>query len=137
VSIVTPDTSPARPPRDRGRPVRGGFDDLPLFRRNDPETSRRAGANALNFARGHQARILAALAAGPGTKDDVAERCGLSDQQVIRRMADLRRKGLVSPGTGSGRSVTGNRETVWRLTEPMECSSPPGRPAARACGQSR
>ncbi len=101
----------------RAQPHRGpAFDELPLFRRDDPETSRAAGHNAPKFARGHEARILAALADGPGTKDELAERCGLTDQQVIRRMRGLEQAGLVET-TGTTRlSASGRQERVYRVT---------------------
>jgi hypothetical protein len=60
---------------------------LPLFRRTGPVTSKIAGTMAREFKGDHERRILEALAAGPGTKDEIAGRCGLSEQQVIRRRA--------------------------------------------------
>jgi predicted ArsR family transcriptional regulator len=92
--------------------------DLPLValcRRNDPPTSRSAAANAPTFAGSHEERILAALAAGPGTKDELAGRCGLTEQQVARRMHELRRRGLVVE-IGEAVSPTGNREMRYRIT---------------------
>jgi hypothetical protein len=52
--------------------------DLPLFRRADPVTSKIAGTMAREFKGDHERQILEALAAGPGTKDEIASRCGLS-----------------------------------------------------------
>jgi predicted ArsR family transcriptional regulator len=88
--------------------------DLPLFRRTDPVTSKIAGAMAREFKGDHERRILEALAAGPGTKDEIASRCGLSEQQVARRMHGLARAGLVET-TGTTRpSASGRPERVWR-----------------------
>lgn len=89
--------------------------DLPLFRRTDPVTSKIAGVAAREFRGDHERRILEALAAGPGTKDEIASRCGLSEQQVIRRRAGLLRSGLVVLTGDTGRTASGNSAEVWRL----------------------
>jgi len=81
-------------------------------RANDPATSKAAGEAARAFAGGHHRRILDALAAGPGTKDEIAERCGLTEQQVARRMATLKASGAVLE-VGEAVSPSGNRETVY------------------------
>ena len=89
--------------------------DLPLWRaarRSDPPTSHAAGRASRAFASGHCRRILEALAAGPGTKDELAQRCGLTEQQVARRMHELRRDGLVVE-VGEAVSPTGNLETRY------------------------
>jgi predicted ArsR family transcriptional regulator len=92
------------------------LDTLPLFRRTDPVTSKIAGVAAREFKGDHERRILEALAAGPGTKDEIAGRCGLSEQQVARRMHGLARAGLVET-TGTTRpSASGRPERVWRVT---------------------
>lgn len=92
-------------------------DELPLFRRTDPVTSKAAGraARETGLVGRHERLILAALAAGPGTKDEIAGRTGeLSEQQVARRMHGLHRSGLVEP-TGTTRpSRSGRPERVWR-----------------------
>jgi predicted ArsR family transcriptional regulator len=91
------------------------LDTLPLFRRTDPVTSKIAGTMAREFKGDHERRILEALAAGPGTKDEIASRCGLSEQQVARRMHGLARAGLVET-TGTTRpSASGRPERVWRV----------------------
>ncbi len=92
---------------------------LPLFRRSDPETSKAAGraARETGLVGRHERLILEALAAGPGTKDEIAGRTGeLSEQQVARRMHGLHRAGLVEP-TGTTRpSRSGRPERVWKAT---------------------
>jgi len=90
-------------------------DDLPLFRRADPPTSKAAGRAAREFLGDHERPILAALEQGPGTKDEIAARIGtLTEQQVARRMHGLHRAGLVEP-TGTTRpSRSGRPERVWR-----------------------
>jgi predicted ArsR family transcriptional regulator len=87
----------------------------PLFRLLDPPTSKAAGKAAKEFARGHERKILDALAAGPGTKDEIASRCGLTEQQVIRRRAALLRDGLVVLTGDKRQTATGNAAEVWRL----------------------
>jgi predicted ArsR family transcriptional regulator len=90
--------------------------DLPLFRRTDPVTSKIAGAMARECKGDHERRILEALGAGPGTKDEIASRCGLSEQQVARRMHGLARAGLVET-TGTTRpSASGRPERVYQAT---------------------
>lgn len=90
---------------------------MPLFaaaRRNDPPTSQAAGVNSRRFSRGHCRRILDALALGPATKDQIAERIGsLDQQQVARRMHELVADGVVLE-VGESVSPSGNRETVYR-----------------------
>lgn len=93
--------------------------DLPLWaaRRADPETSKTAASMAGGVIADHERRILDALAVGPGSKDEIADRAGLSEQRVARRMAGLRRAGLVE-ATGIKRlSASGRPETVWKLKE--------------------
>ena len=91
--------------------------DLPLFRRTDPVTSKVAGVAAREFKGEHERRILEALAVGPGTKDEIAHRCGLTEQQVARRMHGLARGGMVEP-TGTTRpSASGRPERVWRVVQ--------------------
>ena len=89
--------------------------DLPLFRRTDPVTSKIAGVAAREFKGDHERRILEALASGPGTKDEIAGRCGLSEQQVIRRRAALLRSGLVVLTGDTRRTASGSTAEVWRL----------------------
>lgn len=93
--------------------------DLPLWaaaRRSDPPTSKAAGRNSRRFAGGHCRRILEALATGPGTKDEIAARCGLTEQQVARRMHELVGGGLVLEA-GEAVSPSGNREAVYGRAE--------------------
>lgn len=91
-------------------------DELPLFRRTDPATSKAAGRAAREFLGDHERRILEALAAGPGTKDEIASRCGLTEQQVARRMHGLKRAGLVEPTGETRPSRSGRPERVWKAT---------------------
>jgi hypothetical protein len=91
--------------------------DLPLFRRTDPVTSKVAGiaARETGLVGRHERLILEALAAGPGTKDEIASRCGLTEQQVIRRRAALLRSGRVVLTGDTRRTASGTKAEVWRL----------------------
>ena len=92
------------------------LDTLPLFRRSDPETSKAAGlaARETGLVGRHERLILEALAAGPGTKDEIAGRCGLTEQQVARRRAGLLRHGLVVLTGERRRTPSGQTAEVWK-----------------------
>lgn len=92
---------------------------LPLFaaaRRTDPSTSKAAAAQAPAFTGDHARRILAALEAGPAGKTEIGRRCGLTEQQVARRMHELRRAGLVEQTGRVVRSGSGCDECEYRRT---------------------
>lgn len=91
--------------------------DLPLWRaarRSDPATSKAAGRRSSAFVADHERLILEALAIGPGGKTAIAQRCGLTDQQVIRRMAVLQRDGLVERTGRRAMSASGCSENEYR-----------------------
>jgi predicted ArsR family transcriptional regulator len=90
------------------------LDTLPLFRRTDPVTSKLAGVAAREFKGDHERRILEALDKGPGTKDEIASRCGLTEQQVARRMHGLARAGLVETTGATRPSASGRPERVYK-----------------------
>lgn len=91
--------------------------DLPLFaaaRRSDPATSVAAARRSRTFAGDHARRIIAALQAGPAGKTEIGRRCGLTEQQVARRMHELRRAGLVERTGRDVRSESGCAEDEYR-----------------------
>ena len=103
---------------DDFRPA-GDDSGLPLFasaRRSDPPTSH-AAARAVTprMKHVHEGLILVALECGPAGKTRIAHLTGLSDQQVIRRMATLEREGLVFSTGREVVSAAGRAETEWRL----------------------
>lgn len=103
---------------DDFRPA-GDDSGLPLFaaaRRSHPETSK-AAARAVTprMKTEHEGLILVALECGPAGKTRISELCGLTDQQVIRRMRALVRDGLVVPTGREVPSAAGRAEMEWRL----------------------
>lgn len=90
------------------------FAAMPLFRPADPPTSKAAAERVGEFAGEHQRLILAALDQGPGTKDDLADRCGLTEQQVVRRLRGMERAGLVARTSETRPTASGRQATVWR-----------------------
>lgn len=103
---------------DDFRPA-GDDSGLPLFaaaRRSDPETSKAAARSFTPRAKNeHEGLILVALECGPAGKTRISELCGLTDQQVIRRMRALVRDGLVVPTGREVPSAAGRAEMEWRL----------------------
>ena len=90
---------------------------LPLFaaaRRSDPQTSH-AAARAVTprMKHVHEGLILVALECGPAGKTRLGYLTGLTDQQVIRRMATLEREGLVVRTGREVLSAAGRAETEW------------------------
>lgn len=86
----------------------------PIARRRDPWTSHVAAGQAVALAGRHRRMILAALEEGGATKDELAERTGLGDVAVARRMRRMANEGLVrESGTKAG--STGRPCTVWAL----------------------
>lgn len=86
----------------------------PLFRRTDPPTSK-AAAQAVTpkMRHVHEGLILVALESGAAGKTRLAELTGLTDQQVIRRMKQLERVGLVVRTGREVLSAAGRAETEW------------------------
>jgi predicted Rossmann fold nucleotide-binding protein DprA/Smf involved in DNA uptake len=86
---------------------------LPLFapaRKTDPSTSHQAARRAP--VRGHAAKVLEALRAGPAGQTEIGRRTGLLPHQVNKRLNDLRLAGLVEV---TGRKVEGGAEREWRV----------------------
>lgn len=94
------------------------FEDEPrkLARRTDPATNHLAAAT-LKRAAAHRAKILQTLdQIGSGTFEEIAERAGMRDSQVWRRLSDLHRVGQAEP-TGEDRmGKSGRFQRVWRRT---------------------
>ena len=99
------------------RSTNDAINDLPLFaaaRKTDPPTSKAAAAGAREFAGDHARRILDALEAGPAGKTEIGQRCGLTEQQVARRMHELTRTGAVERTGRAVKSASGSQESEYR-----------------------
>ena len=94
------------------------FDDLPLFRATDPDTSAN-GARHITPKRGSQAmRILAVYAEHPiyGLTDEAAAAwAGIT--HGWKRCADLRRLGFIQATGETRATVAGVQAMVCRITE--------------------
>lgn len=91
----------------------------PLFdlaRRTDPPTSKAAAARVQVFRGEHALLIMQALEQGPAGKTEIGRRCGLTEQQVARRMHELRRAGLVERTGREVESESGCGEDEYRVT---------------------
>jgi predicted ArsR family transcriptional regulator len=87
-------------------------------RKTDPEVSFEAAARAVEFSGAHCDRILACLETfGPQTKDEIADKTGLSPVQVDRRLPDLRKAGKAVPTGDVRQSHSGRPERVWRAVQ--------------------
>lgn len=90
--------------------------DLPLFRarKNDPPTSHEAAARVKEFQGEQHAAILDALGQGPAGGSRIAERCGLTDYQVRKRLHELERAGRIVLTGRTVASASGRGEREWR-----------------------
>jgi predicted Rossmann fold nucleotide-binding protein DprA/Smf involved in DNA uptake len=91
------------------------LEDLPLFRRTDPVTSRLAAAEAKSFRGEHHRAILAAIHEAPGGASAIAERCGLVAHQVGKRLHELAKAGRIEETGRLVESASGRREREWRV----------------------
>lgn len=82
---------------------------LPVARRSDPATSHAAAAKASSIAPSQRNIIAAALAYEPGTVKMLADRTGLSQYAISKRLPEMERMGLIEL---TGRELDGCRE--WR-----------------------
>lgn len=87
-----------------------------LARHDDADTSRDAAEAMVESGAvvRHERMIVAALSAGAASKCEIARRCGLSEQQVNRRLAELRRRGVIERTGRDGISDSGHREAEYR-----------------------
>ena len=84
---------------------------LPRSRRSDPKTSKAAASRAAKIAPS-QRNIIADALREPGTVKDVAERTGLTQYAVSKRLPELQRMGLI---VATGVEREGCRE--WRRND--------------------
>lgn len=93
------------------------IDDLPLFRRTDPVTSRLAATEARSFRGEHHRLILEALASAPGGASAIAARCGLLAHQVNKRIHELAKAGSIVETGRLVASASGRQEREWRAAK--------------------
>lgn len=96
------------------------FDPARLARREDPQTSKDAASGARELQAHHEHLIVNALhymGERGGTKDEIAEVCGIDSVAVARRMAKLRDEGRVAE-EGTRTLASGRQGTVWRMKKP-------------------
>jgi hypothetical protein len=89
------------------------FNATALARREDPETSKAAAAEAATFLARHLALILSALKTGSKTKDEIAAVTRLDHIAVARRMKQGEDRGLWRRTDKTRPSRAGRQETVW------------------------
>ena len=93
---------------------------IPRARNTDPVTSH-AAANAVDFAGAHYKAIYEALLlAGPSGKDRIADWANLDRSQVARRLAEMRRMGLVVLTGELVMSRSNRSEREWQAVEKKE-----------------
>ena len=98
-----------------------GLFDPPRSHRNDPMTSHVAAVRVREFDGDMYLRIRAGLKLGPGTKREIAQRLGLLEEQVHKRLTELERGGIIrvqldrmgNEVTAPGKS--GRQQRVWEL----------------------
>lgn len=94
------------------------FDFTKRARGSDPETSHAAAKRAIDFAHGHFALILGALAAGAMlTIYELAAVTGLTPVQVARRCAELHDAERITPTGETRLSPSGRACRVWKLSQ--------------------
>lgn len=82
-------------------------------RSTDPFTSHEAAERVVEFDRTHFDKIIRALNQGPGTAEDIADRCGLEMHAVGKRLSELQRQGRAVPTTAVALTSSGRRARIW------------------------
>ena len=96
------------------------FDDLPLFRNDDPETSKQGAKDVLPRRGSQQAQLLAVYRNQPGLTDEQAGMLsGLASKPKCcywKRCSELRANGLIEPTGETRLSSAGSAMQVCRLS---------------------
>lgn len=96
------------------------FDDLPLFRNDDPDTSKQGAKDVLPRRGSQQAQLLAVYRNQPGLTDEQAGvLSGLASKPKCcywKRCSELRAKGLIEPTGETRLSSAGSAMQVCRLS---------------------
>jgi hypothetical protein len=114
--------------RSGGHPRRGlTYPNAPGY--NDNDTALEAAALFASKLAPRQAIVLVAFRRhGPSTADEIAEKCGLTADDVRKRVSELKELRALM-WTGDRRPTVFNRkQRVYRATTPEESADGPGRP---------
>lgn len=84
-----------------------------LVRAHDPLSSVLAAERTPQFASGHCASILLALAKGPATAHELQARTGLTVVQIDRRLPDLQKAGRARVVQRGGFDLIRGGARVW------------------------
>lgn len=88
----------------------------PRARRTDPTTSHAAAKRAENFVGTHVEQIQEALVFAQGTAREISAVCGLTVEQIDRRLPEMQRAFLVRVVTNDGLGdLTRDGFRVWEL----------------------
>lgn len=93
--------------------------DTPAVRANDPWTSHAAARAAVGVATEHRTLVLETIKAAdrPLGGTEIAERCGLTQVQVCRRLPELLLQQLVRIAPGMGETASGRHERLWEIEQ--------------------
>lgn len=87
-----------------------------LARNDDPSTSHEAAELVAGSVTEHESIIVDTLRQiGPATSPVIACGCRLNPEQVHKRMAGLRRKGIIEAGDKVACRTDGRSRIEWRL----------------------
>lgn len=93
------------------------FDAVPMARRSDPMTSKKAAEQAKDLMARHHMMIVKALTDfGPMGKDGIASKLrGLDGVAVCRRLTELHRAGCIRETGRTVKSASGRQEREWKI----------------------
>ena len=87
-----------------------------LARNTDPITSHLAAERVCEFSVAHRDMILTALQYyGPQTAHEIAQHVNLLTHQVLKRLPELYKQGLIAPTGQKRAALSGRAQRVWRV----------------------
>lgn len=93
---------------------------IPMFRTNDPITSKKAGKSAARRSPSQRMILLRAFVGGKGyTDEEAGEVTGLAKKPRCcywKRLSELRADGLIAPTGDYAKSSAGELQRICRLT---------------------
>lgn len=92
---------------------------VPRVRRTDPGTSYQAAFEANGLANDHCQRILDLLSVAkrPMGGTEIAERLGMTQVQVCRRLPELQRAGAIQVAPGEAKTPAGRPQRLWEMVD--------------------